>query len=95
MCWFPDWAESARPAGTLATADGGGLMPNLIVPNEHDSHVDAVMVPAGLIAFGTAMSGRLLASAIYWWGLINPAAIRRRFHAAHRFLLCLWCFHDP
>jgi NADH-quinone oxidoreductase subunit L len=86
--------ESARPAGTLATADGGVLMPNLIVPNEHLGHVDAVRVPAGLIAFGTALSGLLLASAIYWWGLINPAEIRRQFRAAHRFLVGKWWFDE-
>ena len=84
--------EQARPAGTLAGAHGGYLLDDLEIPNEHVSH--DFKVPVGFIAFGTALTGLLLATAVYAWRLVDPAEIRQQFSRLHRFLLNKWWFDE-
>ena len=86
--------EQARPAGTLATVDGGLLLPALVVPDEHLGHADAIKVPATLIASATALAGLLLATVFYAWRLLDPNEVRGQFRAVHRFLLGKWWFDE-
>ena len=84
--------ESARPAGTGSMVDG--VLASITIPDEHGSHVAAIHVPAGLIAFSTAGAGFLLACVIYWWRLVNPDEIRKQFRAAYHFLFNKWWFDE-
>jgi NADH-quinone oxidoreductase subunit L len=83
--------NQAIPDGVAA---GGGPDAAVIIPAEAESHEDTVHVLAGLIAFGTAMSGLLLACCIYWWRLINPDEVRAMFAPIYRFLLNKWWFDE-
>ena len=79
---WPMWGltnllEQARPAGTVETATGAVIWPSVIHPAEHMSHEGAIHVTASLVAFFTALSGFLLATAIYAWRLVNPELLRR------------------
>ena len=65
-----------------------------MMPNEHGSHDEEIHLTAGMIAFGTAMSGLLLACCIYWWRLIDPAEVRSMFAPIYRFLLNKWWFDE-
>ncbi len=84
--------ESARPAGTGALVRGE--LSAITIPAESGSHAPAIHVWAGLVAFGTAASGFLLACAIYWWRLVDPEEIRRQFRAVYRFLINKWWFDE-
>jgi len=87
--------EQSRPAGTLSTSEGVAmLMPSLVYPSEPLSHLDAVKYPAGTAAFVMALSGFLLATAIYARHLLNPAEIRQQFRPVHRFLINKWWFDE-
>jgi NADH-quinone oxidoreductase subunit L len=88
-----DALESARPVGTLVTTHGE-LLPDLVIPDEHDSHEWAIKKPAGLAAFGTAMSGLLLATIIYLWQWLNPAELKQAFKPLHGFLWNKWFFDE-
>ena len=65
-----------------------------MMPAEHDSHVHEIHVLAGLVAFGTAMSGLLLACCIYWWRLIDAGEVRAMFEPIYRFLWHKWWFDE-
>ena len=84
--------ESARPAGTGGSVDGA--LAAITIPAEAGSHAAAIHIPAGLIAFGTAASGFLLACCIYWWRLVDPEEIRRQFRVIYRFLINKWWFDE-
>ena len=88
-----DLLEQGRPVGTLA-AEQGELLTNLIIPNEHDSHVPLIKTPAGLAAFGTAAAGLLLATIIYLWRLLNPDELKQSFQPLHKFLWNKWYFDE-
>jgi NADH-quinone oxidoreductase subunit L len=85
--------EQARPMGTLA-ASQGTLLPELVVPNEHESHDPKYKVPAGLAAFGTAAAGVLLATVIYLWRLLNPDELKQSFKPIYNFLWSKWWFDE-
>ncbi len=85
--------EQARPVGTLETTHGT-LLPDLVVPNEHESHLDKFRVPAGIAAFGTAASGLLLATIIYLWNLLNPDELKQSFRPLHNWLWNKWWFDE-
>ena len=82
--------EQAVPNGVAAGGASGGI----VIPAEADSHEHAVHVLAGFIAFGTAMSGLLIACCVYWWRLINPDEVRAMFEPIYRFLLNKWWFDE-
>src|SRR5436190_14303261 len=74
---WPMWVrtnllEQARPAGTVETVTGAVVWPSVVHPAEHMSHEGAVHVTASLVAFGTALLGFLLATAIYALNWANP-----------------------
>jgi NADH-quinone oxidoreductase subunit L len=91
---LPDLLEQARPAGTLAEVQGGMLLHELIVPNEHESHEWQYVAPATLVAFGTAVGGVLLAAVIYWWRLLDANEIRQQFRPIYRLLWNKWYFDE-
>jgi len=85
--------EQSRPVGTLSTSHGE-LLSSLVIPNEHDSHLAAIAVPAGLAAFSMAAAGLLLATAIYLWRLLNPDELKQSFKPLHNFLWNKWWFDE-
>jgi len=85
--------EQARPVGTLNTTYGT-LLPELKVPNEHDSHRDEYKTPAGLWAFGMAAAGLLLATIIYLWNLLHPEVLKRSFRPLYSWLWNKWWFDE-
>lgn len=88
--------EQARPVGTVATTQG--VMVDMVWPSEHDVHApeshETIVVPATLIAFGTALSGFLLATVFYGWRLLDPNDVSSQFRPIYRFLLHKWWFDE-
>jgi NADH-quinone oxidoreductase subunit L len=84
--------EQARPDGT--SIDFAGQLAAVMMPAEHGSHDAEIHLLAGMIAFGTALFGLLLACCIYWWRLIDPAEVRSMFAPIYRFLLNKWWFDE-
>ncbi|MBP86724.1 MAG: proton-translocating NADH-quinone oxidoreductase subunit L [Planctomycetaceae bacterium] len=89
--------EQARPASTVATADGVWL-DGWKWPNEHVAHepanVYSIVVPVSLIAIGTAFTGFLLATVMYGLGYLDPAEVRNQFKTVYTFLLNKWWFDE-
>ena len=86
--------EQARPVGTLVTSHGE-LLPALVIPNEHLSHNPEFVFPAAFWAFGTAASGLLLATMIYFWDFgLRPAELKRTFKPLHSWLWNKWWFDE-
>ena len=86
--------EQSRPIGTLNTSHGV-LLPDLTIPNEHDSHNPEFKVPAGWAAFGTAALGVLLATVIYLLGGLKTSnELKQRFPFPHKFLWNKWWFDE-
>jgi NADH:ubiquinone oxidoreductase subunit 5 (subunit L)/multisubunit Na+/H+ antiporter MnhA subunit len=85
--------EQARPAGTLADADGV-LIPTLTVPDEHASHESAIKTPAGLAAFGAAITGVFVAALLYVWRTLDPREIRQTFEPIYKLLWNKWYFDE-
>ncbi len=83
--------EQARPSVGESQAM---LMPELVYPNEHDSHLPEIARPATVIAFSTALSGFLLATVFYGWKILNPADVRQQFEAIYQFLRNKWYFDE-
>jgi NADH-quinone oxidoreductase subunit L len=84
--------EQARPAGTLAGAAGNWI--DWTWPNEHDSHVEAIRVPATLLATGSWLGGFVLAAAFYWWGVLSADDVRRQFAPVYHLLVNKWWFDE-
>ena len=84
--------EQARPMGTLPAEDA--VFMEMTWPNEHDSHVDAIRVPATWIAFSTAFAGFFLATLFYGLRKLDAAEAQRTFSPLHRFLLNKWWFDE-
>jgi NADH-quinone oxidoreductase subunit L len=85
--------EQARPVGTLATVYGT-LIPNLVVPREHDSHAWPIALPAGLIAITMAILGILLATIIYLWKMWNADKIRMALLPLYSLCWHKWWFDE-
>ena len=85
--------EQATPVGTQATTSGL-LLADLVVPDEHQSHVDAIRIPAGLAAFTAAMLGVLLAAAVYVWRWFDAEEMRQSFRPAFSLLWHKWWFDE-
>jgi NADH-quinone oxidoreductase subunit L len=63
-------------------------------PNEHDSHAPAIHVAATLVAFGTALTGFLLATIFYGWGHLSPHDVRRQFAPLYNLFWNKWYFDE-
>ena len=85
--------EQARPAGTGLAMDGL-LLPEVHHPTEHDSHAETFHNTATLVAFGTAMSGILLAILFYGTHVLSPSEVARQFHPIYQFLRHKWYFDE-
>ena len=84
--------EQARPDGT--GIDFSGQLASIMMPAEHGSHDEEIHLAAGMIAFGTAMFGLLLACCLYWWRVLNPEEVRSMFAPIYRFLRNKWWFDE-
>lgn len=84
--------EQARPAGTLATAQGELVA--MTWPNEHAAHTPEIVQPVTWMAFGSALAGFLLATLFYGVRYLNPDDARRQFYTIYRFLLNKWWFDE-
>lgn len=84
--------EQARPDGTLPTESA--VLMDLTWPSEPLSHLDDVKIPAGWIAFSTAMGGFLLATMFYGLRKLDAAEAKQTFAPIHRFLLNKWWFDE-
>jgi len=84
--------EQARPAGIWQ--DLAGSHWNVTMPEESKGHVAAVKGPVGLLAFGAAIGGILLASMFYLWRTLDPADVRRSFDPLYRVLIHKWYFDE-
>jgi proton-translocating NADH-quinone oxidoreductase chain L len=85
--------EQARPAG-IQLETHGVLLPELIHPDEHDSHLDQFHVPATLVATGTALAGFLLAVIFYGLRILDPNEVRHQFRPIYEFLIHKWYFDE-
>jgi NADH-quinone oxidoreductase subunit L len=86
--------SQAQPAGTAEGLAHGRLWPNVTVPAEHLSHSPAIHARAEWAAFGTALLGFLLATAIYGLRKLDAEDVRRTFAPLHRFLVHKWWFDE-
>jgi len=88
--------DQARPDGTLANATGRWV--NATWPNEHFAHEPAqhatIVVPVTLMATGTWIGGIFLAAALYWWGYLSPADVRRQFAPIYTLLWNKYYFDE-
>ena len=80
---------------------GGAAPPRLhtvpgaiVIPPEHESHAAAIHLPVAFTAFGMALAGFLLAAAMYWRRLLDPAKIARAFGPVYWFVRNKWCFDE-
>jgi NADH-quinone oxidoreductase subunit L len=94
------WGGAGRMTDLLEQArwpsevGAGVLLPNLHYPNEHDSHLPAVHLIAGLTAFSTALGGLLLATVFYGVRWLNPAEAKQQFAPIYTFLVNKWYFDE-
>ena len=82
--------EQSRPAGTAHTTTTVGILGNITVPAEHESHAGAIHVTATLTAFATALAGVLLAAVMYFKPLISPVAVAHAARPIYTFLVHRW-----
>jgi NADH-quinone oxidoreductase subunit L len=85
--------EQARPAGTGLAMDGQ-LWTSVHHPAEHDSHLPTFHNTATMVAFGTAMSGILLAVLFYGTNVLSAAEVSRQFKPIYQFLKNKWYFDE-
>src|SRR5690606_8413911 len=85
--------EQARPAGT-GQAMSGQLWTSVTHPAEHDSHLPTFHNTATMVAFGTAMSGILLAVLFYGTNVLSAAEVSRQFKPIYTFLKNKWYFDE-
>jgi NADH:ubiquinone oxidoreductase subunit 5 (subunit L)/multisubunit Na+/H+ antiporter MnhA subunit len=93
---FPDvprLLEQARPVGQLGNKTGV-LLPELIVPDEHASHADAVRYPAGISAIAVALAGILGATIVYVWEVVSAASLRRYLNLLYHATWNKWWFDE-
>jgi NADH-quinone oxidoreductase subunit L len=85
--------DNARPVGQLGNKTGV-LMSNLIVPDEHASHADAIKTPAGWSAILVALAGIAGASIVYLWEVISAATLRRYLNVLYHATWNKWWFDE-
>lgn len=84
--------EQARPHGIWQDMAGNHI--DVMMPEESKGHEAAVKGPVGLLAFGAAISGILLASIFYLWKTLDPSDVRRSFDPIYRLLVKKWYFDE-
>ena len=82
--------EQSRPAGTAEAITTAGILGNITLPAEHESHVGAIHVTATLTAFLTALAGVLLAAVMYLKPLVSPVAVAHAARPIYTFLVHRW-----
>jgi NADH-quinone oxidoreductase subunit L len=85
--------EQARPVGQLG-AKHAVLLPELVVPDEHASHADAIRYPAGWSAILVALAGIAGASIVYLWELVSAATLRRYLNLLYHATWNKWWFDE-
>ena len=85
--------EQAMPVGTLNETDGV-LLPNLIIPDEHERHNEPYFTQGGIAAFVTGTLGLLLAAVVYLWRWLDPDELKQTFRPFHSLLLNKWWFDE-
>jgi NADH:ubiquinone oxidoreductase subunit 5 (subunit L)/multisubunit Na+/H+ antiporter MnhA subunit len=88
--------EQARSPGTLPNAVGQWDW-SPTVPNEHLPHGEEfhwVHTTAGLVAFGTASLGVLIAALFYGWRKLDPSRVAGTVSPVYRFLINKWWFDE-
>jgi NADH-quinone oxidoreductase subunit L len=88
--------EQARSPGTLPEAVGV-LAWSPTIPNEHLPHGEEyhwVHTTAGLVAFGTAALGVLIAAVFYGWRKLDPSRVAGAVSPVYRFLINKWWFDE-
>ncbi len=84
--------EDGRPVTSMTD---GVFWSSLRIPNEHLSHSDVgIHTTATLVAFGTALSGFLLALLFYGTRTLNAEEVQQQFPRIHRFLINRWYIDD-
>ena len=89
---LPHLLQQAKPAGLEEGVGSAMLWPAVSMPAEAASHAHDVHVQVSWIAFGVAVTGILLATALYAVGKPNPAMFRRLFAPVYWFLWNKWFF---
>ena len=88
--------EQARPIGTAAFQDANWFKGTW--PDEHYAHLEenfgSIVAPATVVAFGTALSGFLLATVMYCWRWVDATEVKKQFAGIHRFLTNKWWFDE-
>lgn len=83
-----NFLEAGRPAVGIVQ---GVLWSSLSVPREHLSHTDlGIHTNATLVAFGSALSGFILAALFYGTQKLNADEVRQQFPRMRAFLLNRW-----
>ncbi len=85
--------DKARPIGQLGNKTGA-LLPELVIPDEHASHLAAVKIPAGWSAILVALAGIGGASVVYLWELISAATLRRYLSLLYHLTWNKWWFDE-
>ena len=85
--------EQARPIGILGDKPGA-LLENLVIPDEHASHDDAIKYPAGWSAIFVALAGIAGATVVYLWEVISAASLRRWLGLLYRATWNKWWFDE-
>ncbi len=91
---FANLLEQARPVGTGVETFPGVLASDVAIPGEQHSHEWAVHLPVSLIAFGTALTGFVIAVLFYGTCKLNPETVRKACSPLHWFLLNKWLFDE-
>jgi NADH-quinone oxidoreductase subunit L len=87
--------EQARPTGTVEGVVGGSVFgQSLTIPAEHLSHEEAIHRTATWTAFGTALTGVLVAAVMYLWRLLSPELVATIFRPVYAFLAGRWYFDE-
>ena len=91
---FVNLLEQARPAGTGVETFQGVLADQVAIPGEQHSHEEKLHFLVSWIAFGTALTGFLIAALFYWFRILNPGMVRKACSPLHWFLLNKWLFDE-
>jgi NADH:ubiquinone oxidoreductase subunit 5 (subunit L)/multisubunit Na+/H+ antiporter MnhA subunit len=85
--------EQGRPVGTLGDKNGA-LISDLVIPDEHASHADAVKYPAGWSAILVALAGVAGATVVYLWEAVSAASLRRWLNLLYLATWNKWWFDE-
>ncbi len=91
---LPGLLEQSRPLGTAEGFSSAVEISDFVVPPERLSHVPALHHTVSWIAFGTALTGFVVAVLFYLVRIGNPETVRKMLFPVHRFLLRKWFFDE-